>query len=569
MNKRPHDLLYDVNEKPPWAALILLGFQHIFILSIAFIFPVVIVDAVGGSPADTENLICMSMIATGLATILQGMNRGPIGSGYLCPLVNGPAFLSASLLAGKAGGLPLIFGMTAVAGVFEAVFSRLISHMRAIFPPAVTGTIVLMVGIEIVPIGVTRFLGMDKFHGQPHLVSFLVALVTLLSMIGFNIWGKGKIRLYSVLFGFFIGYAAAFGAGVLDIKQLAHIWNAPIVRFPNIGTFGMSFSFALLVPFLVAALSSALKTMGDLSTCQKINDAEWKRPDMHSISRGILANAAGNLISGFTGALGQSVSSSNVGLSLATGATSRRVAWSIGGLLILMAFVPKLAAVFVIMPTPVMGASLIFAACFMMLAGVQIITARLIDARKTFVIGISVAFGLCVDFLPEVFRGFHPWLQPFIGSSLSLATLCAIAMNLFLRIGIAKTARLELVPGKDFSEKVFEFMETQGAAWGALKDVVHRAATALNEFLESAAGERLAEGPLSVLVSFDEFNLDLDISYQGREAVFPDRVPETADLIQNRKCLAALSGFLIRRSADKVKTWTDGSRSGVILHFNH
>ena len=234
-----------------------------------------------------------------------------------------------------------------------------------------------------------------------------------------------------------------------------------------------------------------------------------------------------------------------------------------------MAFVPKLAAVFVIMPTPVMGASLVFAACFMMLAGIQIITSRLIDARKTFVIGISVSFGLCVDFLPHVFKGFHPWLQPFVGSSLSLATLCAIALNLFLRIGIAKTAQVELVPRIDSSDKVFRFMGTQGAAWGALKDVVHRAATALNEFLEFAADESLAEGPLHVLVTFDEFNLDLNISYQGREAVFPAQAPETADLVENQKCLAALSGFLIMRSADRVKTWTDGSRSRVLLHFNH
>jgi len=84
----------------------------------------------------------------------------------------------------------------------------------------------------------------------------------------------------------------------------------------------MSFSTAMLVPFLVAASSSALKTMGDLTTCQKINDADWKRIEMRSISHGMLACGAGNFASGLLGALGQSVSSSNIGLSIATGATS-------------------------------------------------------------------------------------------------------------------------------------------------------------------------------------------------------------------------------------------------------
>ena len=114
MAKKPANLIYGVDESPGLGSLLLLGFQHIFVLSIAFIFPVVIVDAIGGTPDQAQELISTAMVATGIATILQGLNKGYIGSGYLCPLLNGPTFLSASLLAGKAGGLSLIFGMTAI-----------------------------------------------------------------------------------------------------------------------------------------------------------------------------------------------------------------------------------------------------------------------------------------------------------------------------------------------------------------------------------------------------------------------------------------------------------------------
>ena len=99
MPRKPTNLIYGVDDEPPLATTLLLGFQHIFILSIAFIFPVVIVSEIGGSSEDAQTLICMAMLATGLSTALQALNRGPVGSGYLCPLLNGPAFVPASLLA--------------------------------------------------------------------------------------------------------------------------------------------------------------------------------------------------------------------------------------------------------------------------------------------------------------------------------------------------------------------------------------------------------------------------------------------------------------------------------------
>lgn len=301
-----------------------------FLIAIAFVFPILIVDAIGGTSYDARHLISMAMLISGIATILQGLNRGPVGSGYLCPLLNGPAFLSASILAGKAGGLPLIFGMTFIAGAFETVFSRVAVKMRAFFPAEVTGTIVTMVGIEVIPFAMKRFVGLDATHAVPDPTEAAAAMVTLAAMIGFTVWGKGKIRLYSVLIGMLIGYALAFFLGIFGSEAFNHFGDSPWFSWPAPGSYGMSFSTALIIPFVVAALSSALKTMGDLTTCQKINDADWKRPDMKSISKGILACGSGNLLSGLAGALGQSPSSSNIGLSIATGATSRTIAYATG-----------------------------------------------------------------------------------------------------------------------------------------------------------------------------------------------------------------------------------------------
>lgn len=569
MPRKPTNLIYGVDEEPPLATTLLLGFQHIFILSIAFIFPVVIVSEIGGSPEDAQNLICMAMLATGLSTALQALNKGPVGSGYLCPLVNGPAFVPASLLAGKAGGLALIFGMTAAAGVFEALFSRVVGRMRKFFPPEVTGTVVLMVGVEVIPIAVPKFFGIDSMHTGLQALSFVVALITLAVTAGFNVWGKGKMRLYSLLIGMVAGYAVSFATGILTLDQARLILDSPLFQLPQMGRFGMSFSAVMLVPFMVAALSSALKTMGDLTTCQKINDADWKRIEMQSISRGMLACAAGNITSGLLGALGQSVSSSNIGLSIATGATSRRIGYAAGGILMLLAFIPKLAAIFVIMPTPVMGASLVFAVCFMIMAGIQIIMSRMIDARKTFVVGLSIIFGLSFDAVPGLYEGVDPMLRPMLSSSLALATICAVVLNVFFRIGISQRVEFEIDPAADTSEKIFQIMEKQGGAWGARREVILNAIAAMNELLDAAPFLDLKGKKIALSVQFDEFNLDVRAIFDGKPFDIPTSMPCIDSMHDVAATSLALAAFTMSRYVDKMSFSTKDGKTELHMHFEH
>lgn len=569
MPRKPTNLFYGVDDEPPLTATLLLGFQHIFILSIAFIFPVVIVSEIGGTPEDAQNLICMAMLATGLSTALQALNKGPVGSGYLCPLVNGPAFVPASLLAGKAGGLALIFGMTAIAGIFEALFSQVVGRLRKFFPPEVTGTVVIMVGVEVIPIAVPKFFGVDSAHPGVQGLPFLVALITLAVTAGFNVWGKGKMRLYSLLIGMVAGYTVSFATGILTVDKARLILDSAFFRLPEIGRFGFSFSTVMLMPFLVAALSSALKTMGDLTTCQKINDADWKRIEMRSISRGMLACAAGNITSGLLGALGQSVSSSNIGLSIATGATSRRIGYAAGGILMLLAFFPKLAAIFVIMPTPVMGASLVFAVCFMIMAGIQIIMSRMIDARKTFVVGLSIIFGLSFDSVPGIYSSVDPMLKPMLSSSLALATICAVVLNVFFRIGISQKVEFEIDTATDTSEKIFQIMEKQGGTWGARREVIFNAIAAMNELLDAAPFLDLKGKKIALTVQFDEFNLDVRAVYEGMPFNIPTTMPCIDVMHDAEKSSLAFAAFTMSKYVDKISFLTKNEKTELHLHFEH
>jgi xanthine permease XanP len=435
---KPSNLIYGVDEKPPIVSTLLLALQHTFVMSSTLILPVVIISEIGGTPEQVQSVVSYSMIAAGLATILQSLKKGPVGSGYLCPHLVGPSYLSASIQAAWLGGFPLLFGMTAVAGFFEALFSRVVRKLRVLFPTEVTGLVVVMVGIALVPLGASKFLGIETEDAIIEAADVSVAAITLMLMIGLNIWSRGRLRLYCVLIGMVIGYLLSYLFGILSRADIARVWHSPFIALPDRSHISWSFDVALLVPFIIASLASSLKTVGDLMTAQKVNDDAWVQAEMKSISGGLLADGIGCMSSGLLGGLGVSTSSSNVGVSVATGATSRRIGWGAGCIFILLAFFPKLSALFSIMPHPVIGAILVFVTSFMVIAGIQIILTTKLDARKTFVIGISLIFGLSVDILPELYRNIHPWLRPLFSSSLTLSTILAIVLTQLFRIGTGK-----------------------------------------------------------------------------------------------------------------------------------
>jgi len=330
-----------------------------------------------------------------------------------------------------------------------------------------------------------------------------------------------------------------------------------------------AFDFSLIIPFIVATICSTFKTVGDLVTCQKINDSEWKRPKMKNVSKGIFADGLGGIIPGILGGFGQSTSSSNIGLSIATGATSRIIAYTAGAIFILLAFFPKLAEVFIIMPKPVIGAVLIFSVTFMITAGFQMMMSRMLDARKIFVIGISIIFGLSVDVAPGLYAGIHSWIKPVFGSSLSLATIMAIILNLIFRMGIAKQKSLLIAPDKYNSDLIFDFMETQGGAWGARRDVISKSVIALTEITETLISCKMVKSDIVIDVKFDEYRLDIKVAYSGECLEFFDEIPDDEDLANTKTGAKKLSGYLIKKSIDRLNVKTHEDKQIISLHFKH
>ena len=567
--RKPANLIYGLDDRIPLPICLLLGLQHSFHVTTALIFAMIVLQGMGASIAQAGFFISMSLLSGGIAVILQALNKKGIGSGYFAPSVCEPAYISASVMAAKIGGLPLVLGMTALSGLFEIVLSRVVHRLRRIFTPEVMGLVVTMVGISVIPVATRNFLGIvgDSTRINPDVL--IVSMITLGTMVAITVWSKGKLRLFSVIIGMITGYIVSYLTGLMPAAHLRQILDKPLLALPDLTMLSWSFDPSLIIPFLIASLCTSVKTIGNLTTCQKINDADWKRPDMPSLKKGLLADGMSVSISGLLGGMGQSTASSNIGLSVGTGATSRQIAFATGGILIGLAFLPRFAEIFVVMPQPVMGATPLFAVCFIIFTGLQIMMSRMMDPRKIFILGISMIFGLSVTALLNVYSQVQiSWLRPIFASSLYLSTLLAIFLTVIFQIGLKKKVSHVLTPAKTTYEDITNLLEKQGGLWGARPGVITQATHALNELLELITVLDLTKKPIALEMMFDEFNLDLTLQYDGKPLVLTHDYVEPLSVDADIS-ITQLALRLIRRDADEITVSEKDGQPRIVLHFEH
>lgn len=567
--QRPANLTYAVNESVPPATLAILALEHAALLIASLTATIFFAQAIGAGPSLAEALVNVGLIAGGVACILQAFPKWGVGSGYFCLHTSSFVYIPASVIAAAAGGLPLVYGMTVLAGLAEAALSRVVTRLRHLFPPEVTGVVVATVGISLAPYAIKSLVGISREHFTPDGYSIAAGLVTLGIIVGFNVWSTGVLRLYSILIGIVTGYLLSFFMGIIPPEHLDRIAGLPFIALPHLEHPGFSFDPGFILPFVLAAVCAALKLTGDITSCQKINDAEWKRVDMKSVGGSFVADGLGTFMAGLLGGTGLASSSSNIGMSYATGATSRYIGYATGLIFILLAFMPKAASLLTLMPRPVVGAITMYAACFMIVTGWSIVMTRMLDARKTFVTGFALIMAISVETVPELYSGIPPALKPVFGSSLALATVTAISLNLLFRMGISSRLALELDANGLHQKEIYDFFEKAGESWGARRDVIHKAMAAMSELYESIVALGLTEKQISLVARFDEFNITLDVRYEGREIQFCSTRPTADEIVDDEDALVKLSGFLIKQFADSLKSEAVNGRCRVLLQFVH
>ena len=428
---------YMADESPPLFITLLQGLSHLSLYPVAYAFPVMLVQSAGVSVADAISLSQITFLTMGIATILMTLKPEILGSGYLCPATACPSFFTASLLAAKSGGLGLLSGMLIFTGIFQAVFAKAISRVKFLLEPEIMGVVVLMIGMTALSITAPIFAGRPQAGIPFDLKSFLIGLSTFLIMLIPVIRKNNFWRRYSVLAGVVFGISASY---------ILHISNPMInppdnlawFSFPPVGSFGWSFQVSLIPVFIIAGIASVLKTAACISACREINGESTDDSSLDTIGGGMLSVGLSNIISGLAGGMGNSAAAGNIGLSFATGISSRRVGFALGGMLILLSLSPGLAGEIVDIATPVVGACLLYVTSFMLVLAFRLLTAKAFDARKIFTLGIALSFGFCVDVMPELFSGAG---TSTISDRLNLATILAIALSLIFRIGQPKTMK--------------------------------------------------------------------------------------------------------------------------------
>ncbi|HET7731876.1 MAG TPA: solute carrier family 23 protein [Usitatibacter sp.] len=566
--RKPANLAYGVAETPPPLVMVLNGIQHVALISAYLVYPLLVFRS-AQLPTDLiANLLSVGFFVLGIGTLLQATHRGPVGSGFLCPTTFTATFIGPALSAIKLGGLPLLFGMTLFSGLLQSALSRGLLALRPFLPTELSGFVVLMVGVTAGVAGVRYMLGAP---GAPPVsgAEWLVASGTLLIMAGLSVWSTGLLKMVCALVGLAAGYAASAALGLMGASASASLAAAPIVSLPSVAHVEWAFDLALVVPFTIAAFATTLKAMGTVTLCQRMNDADWVRPDMASNRRGVLADGIAITLAGAAGTFGVNSSSASVALISATGVASRSVAYVMGALFIALGVLPKLATLLALMPRPVMAAALIFATCFLLVNGMQIITSRMLDTRKTLVIGLAMVAGLAVEVFPGIVASAPKGVAPLMSSSLVFGTLVALVLNLIFRIGVRQAVRISVDPSGAWPKQVDDFFRRQGGAWGARPDVVSRAAFATLQCVEAVAENCSPRGPIGVEAAFDEFNLSVQVDYEGEPLEFPDARPSAQEIRVAPDGMRRLAGFMLRRNADRMEVREAGGRVSVHFHFIH
>lgn len=568
--RRPSELVYAAGEHPPPGALLVLGAQHAA-TAMAFIAYVLVAARMAGLDHwNTQSMVAMTLLGMALCTALQAWG-GRWGSGALLVHMPNPFMIGFVATLVSTHGLG---GMAAAALVYALVtlaMAPLVRHMRVLFPPPVVGVVICMGGLALVPSSLRHALGVDgqwRIDGG----SALVAGVTLCCIVALSVWG-GRLRVMALLVAMVAGVAVAAARSMLEGTQVLH--TVPIVALPHVATPVFHIDVGMVVAVALVAILTQLDTLGSIIMLDKMDDADWKRANMLSVARGIRANGLGNLLMGMLGSFPTSACSANIALAYATHSTARVIGLATAALLALAAFLPQLTLALTLIPEPVLGAVGLYAAGFLIVSGMELATSRAMDNRTIFAVGLSLSAGVAVMQMPQLAQNAPESLRFLVGDGFVVAGLLVIALNLLFRLGTSRRAEQPLhSDSATLHSDITGFVETQGAIWGARRNVVQRAAMAALEAAEAVAAQgRQLTGMRG---SFDEFNLDLELLHTGAPLTLlaPSAIPASQALLDSDDsaldaALANVSGLLLRHLADRVTAAENNGKAVLRLHFEH
>jgi uric acid transporter len=478
--ERPDEpAVHPVDEVLPAPRLIVLGLQHLFIMYAgAVAVPLIVGPAVGLDASDIAILVSADLLVSGIATIIQAVGIGKI-MGVRLPVVAGATFTVLNpmiIIANQYGGrdgMPYVYGALIISGIFGLLIAKPFSMVLRFFPPLVTGTVIVMIGLSLIGADVGLIAGKNgdftakipvldasgnpvvqngevvmQMNPDAGMVSHIVlAAVVILLIVLISRFFRGFVGQTAVLISIIIGTLIAWPMGLVDFSSVGDsAWigiSAPFHFGPP------KFAAAAIISMCIVVLVTYTESTADMLAVAEMTDRDLSPNDL---ARGLATDGLSALLAGFMNSFPDTAYAENVGLVSMTGVRSRWVVAVCGAFLFILGVIPKVGAIVAALPGPVIGGAA--TVMFAMVTAVGIQTLHKVnfggqDNHNLLIIAVSLSFGLIPTIQPAFYQQFPADFQVIFGSSITSTVIVVFVLNLFFnhwwpnlhrRSGVVETA---------------------------------------------------------------------------------------------------------------------------------
>ncbi len=451
---------YEPDESPPPLIALGAGLQAALVILAPVALTVVIVVRIAEeSDSYLAWGVFAALLVSGATTVLQAARLGRIGAGHVLMMGTSGAFIAVCVAALVTAGPATMASLIVVSSLFQFAMAARLSLLRRIFTPVVSGTVIMLIAATVMPI----VFGMltDVPEDASPTAAVVTTLATLITVLVLVLRAPPRWRLWSPIIGIAVGCAVAAPFGLYDAQGVVDAaWvGVPLGAWPGFDLSPGAEFWALLPAFIIVTLVGAIETIGDGVAIQRVSRRRPQATDFRVVQGALNADGMGNLLSGLAGTLPNTTYSSSIALAEVTGIGAKRVGIVIGVIIAVIAFLPKVAALLIAIPSPVAAAYITVLLGLLFVQGMKIVIQDGVDHRKAAVAGVAFWVGTGFQnqwiFADQLGDGF---LSVLLGNGMTSGALVAVIMMLFMELTSARRRRLRVALATESLPQLDEFL---------------------------------------------------------------------------------------------------------------
>ena len=431
-----------------------------------------------------------ALLVSGATTILQAARFGRIGAGHVLMMGTSGAFIAVCVAALVTAGPATMASLIVVSSLFQFAMAARLSLLRRIFTPVVSGTVIMLIAATVMPI----VFGMltDVPEDASPTAAVITTAATLITVLVLVLRAPPRWRLWSPIIGIAVGCAVAVPFGLYDAQVIVDAaWvGVPLGAWPGFDVSPGPEFWGLLPAFIIVTLVGAIETIGDGVAIQRVSRRRPRATDFRVVQGALNADGMGNLLSGLAGTLPNTTYSSSIALAEVTGIGAKRVGIIIGVIIAVLAFLPKVAALLIAIPSPVAAAYITVLLGLLFVQGMKIVIQDGVDHRKAAVAGVAFWVGTGFQnqwiFADQLGDGF---LSVLLGNGMTSGALVAVIMMLFMELTSSRRRRLQVALNTESLPQLDEFLRGIAARAGWNEASTERLVLVGEETLSSLLAE--------------------------------------------------------------------------------